>query len=184
MRETTIARSYAEALFELGQRHGESEDYATAFHELVGLYDREPIVRLFLLTPKVEPEEKKRVLDTALEGRVPPLFLNFVKVVIDKRRQRLLDLIAREYDAILDESLGRLHVQVTLARDPDERMEEDIRAELTRVLGRKVVPHIQVDPAILGGVIARYGDKVLDGSLRRRLRSMRRRLLEAQLPGS
>ncbi len=182
MRESTIAGSYAEALFELGERHQAHDAYAAALHELVSLIERVPAVRLFLDSPKIEAAERKAVLERALAGRVPPLFLNFLRVVLDKRRQRLLPAIGREYDALLDERAGRLHVQVTLAREPDERTEEDLRAELSRVLGRNVVPHVQVDPRILGGLVVRFGDKVMDGSLRRRLVGMRRRLLEAELP--
>lgn len=184
MRDTTVARSYAETLFELGQRHGESERFAAAFREIVGLLEREPRVRLFLDTPKIDPAEKKGVLEEALRGQVPQLFINFLKVVVDKGRQRALPAMAREYDAILDEHLGRLHVDVTLAREPDERTEEDIVAELSRVIGRKVVPHVHVDPDILGGMIARYEDKVLDGSLRHRLQSLRRHLMATGLSGS
>lgn len=182
MRETTIARSYAEALFELGERFDAHEAFAAAFHELAGLIEREPGVRTFLESPRIHPQDKKAALERALDGRVPRLFLNFVLVLVDKRRQGLLAKIAHEYDTLLDEHSGRIHVRVTLAREPDERMEEDIQAELSRLLGRKVIAHVQVDPRILGGLVARWGDRVLDGSLRRRLAGMRRRMLEAELP--
>ena len=184
MRETTVARNYAEALFELGERHGQREAFASAVDELAGLLDQEPRLRAFLESPKVETEDKKGVLRRALEDRVPPLFLNFLMVVLDKRRQRLLREIAREYHALLDERLGRLHAQVTLAREPDERFEQEIAADLSKILGRQVIPHVQVNPQILGGIVVRYGDRVLDGSLRRRLVSLRRRLVEAELPKS
>ena len=181
MRDATIARSYAEALFELGERHEAHAAYAEAFHQLRALIEREPGVRLFLQSPKIEAPEKKAVLQKALEGRVPQLFLNFILVVLDKRRQRLLPEISREYDTLLDERSGRLHVEVTMAREPDERAEEDLRAELSRILGKRVIPHVVVNPKILGGLVVRYGDKVMDGSVRRRLSGLRRRLLEVEL---
>ncbi|HEX7117867.1 MAG TPA: ATP synthase F1 subunit delta [Longimicrobiales bacterium] len=184
MREATVARNYAEALFDVAERHGQREMFASAMDELAGLLDGEPTLRAFLESPKVETGEKKGVLKRALEERVPALFLNFLMVVLDKRRQRLLREIAREYHALLDERLGRLHVQVTLAREPDERYEQEIAADLSKVLGRQVIPHVQVNPQILGGIVVRYGDRVLDGSLRRRLVSLRRRLVEAELPKS
>lgn len=184
MRDSTIARSYAEALLALGQRHDQAEAFATAIDDMAAILEAEPGLSRFLETPKVEPEEKKRVLKMALQGRVPPLFLNFLLVVFDKRRQRLIREIAREYRTLLDEHLGRIHVQVTLAREPDERMEREISEDLSKKLGRIVVPHVRVDPQILGGIVVRYGDRVLDGSLRRRLMSLRRRLLQAGLPAS
>lgn len=177
MRETTIARSYAEALYDIGDRHGLREEFASAFDRLTAILDAEPRVRLFLETPKVEPEAKKGVLEDALRDRVPELFLNFMMVVLEKRRQRLIPHIGREYHAVLDERLGRVHVQVTLAREPDESMRAEITERLGRMLDRAVVPHFRADPQIIGGIIVRYGDRVLDGSVRRRLTSMRRRLL-------
>jgi F-type H+-transporting ATPase subunit delta len=68
-----------------------------------------------------------------------------------------------------------------MAREPDERAEEDLRAELSRILGKRVIPHVVVNPKILGGLVVRYGDKVMDGSVRRRLSGLRRRLLEVEL---
>jgi len=182
VRETTVARSYAEALFELGRRHDQLEVYADALDVVTGLLDTQPTIRTFLESPTVEPAAKKGVLTDALGDRVPRPFLNFLLVVIDKRRQRLLPEIAREYHSLLDEHLGRLHVQVTLAREPDARTGDEIKTALSAALGRTVVPHFRVDPRIIGGMIVRYGDRVLDGSLRSRLNSLRRQLMAAELP--
>ena len=182
MRETTVARSYAEALFDLGRRHDRLEAFASALDVVNGLLETQPEIRTFLQAPTVEPERKKRVLREALRDRAPALFVNFLLVVVDKGRQRLLPEIGREYHALLDQHLGRMHVQVTVAREPDERMEEEIAAALSGMLSRTVVPHFRVDPRILGGMVVRYGDRVLDGSLRSRLNSLRRQLLAAELP--
>jgi len=182
VRETTVARSYAEALFELGQRHRQLEVYADALNVVTGLLETQPQIRTFLESPTVEPAAKKGVLTDALGNRVPRPFLNFLLVVIDKGRQRLLPEIAREYNALLDEHLGRVHVQVTLAREADARTSEEIKAALSSALGRTVVPHFRVDPRIIGGLIVRYEDRVLDGSLRSRLNTLRRQLLAAELP--
>lgn len=181
MRDTTIARNYAQVLFALGERHGEQAAMAAALDELVATLDAEPQVRRFLETPKVELTAKKGVVDEALRGRVPPLFLNFVHVVLERGRQRVLGEVAREYRTLADERAGRVHVRVTLAREPDERLEREIAADLSRILKKTVLPHVRVDPHILGGIVVRYGDRVLDGSLRRRLLSLRHRLLEADL---
>lgn len=179
---TTIGRSYAEALFALGQKTGEDETYARAFETFVALLESDDRIRDFLGSPKIDVAAKKDVLARALEDRVPRLFLNFLLVVLDKRRQRFVPEIAREYRRLVDERLGRLHVQITLAHEPDERMEHEVATELGRLMGKRVIPHVRVDPSILGGIIVRSGDRVLDGSLRRRLLSLRQRLLEAALP--
>ena len=91
MRDSTIARNYAMALFELGLRHGEAEEYATAFQSLSDLLS-ESRVRRFLDTPKIEVAAKQAAVRKALSGRVPERLLRFVLVVIAKRRERILDV--------------------------------------------------------------------------------------------
>lgn len=182
MRGTTVARSYAAALFELGEKHNAHDELAAGLNTLVSLLEADPIIRTFLETPKLDVQRKQRALRAALEGQVSPLFMNFVLLVLRKRRQRLLRDIAREYGGLLDEKMNRVHAQVTLAHEPDDATEERITRELSRILGKTVVPHVLVNPEILGGIIVRYGDRVMDGSLRRQLLALRHRLVDVALP--
>jgi F-type H+-transporting ATPase subunit delta len=182
VRDTTVARSYAAALFELGEKHGAHDELALGLNTLTSLLDADPLIRTFVETPKLDVQRKQRVLRGALEHRVSPLFMNFLLVVLRKRRQRLLRDMAREYGALLDEKMNRVHTQVTLAHEPDDATEERIRNELSRILGKTVVPHVHVNPDIVGGIIVRYGDRVLDGSLRRQLLGLRHRLVDVALP--
>lgn len=182
MRERTVARNYASALFEMGLSHDEHEAYAVAFRALSELLTEDPRIQQFLATPKVEPAEKEATLRRALERRVPERFLRFVLVVLRKRRQVMLPLIAEEYQTLVDEHSGRIHASVTLAREPDEATTTLIAERLSSMLGKSVVPHIRVDPEILGGLVVRYGDRALDGSLRRQLTSLKRDMMHATLP--
>ena len=182
MEATTVARNYGDVLFELAERNQAHDQYSTALEELVGLLEQEARLRTFLETPKLSTDEKKRVLRLALAERVPRPFLNFVMIVIDKRRQRLLPLIAEEYRSRVDRKFNRLDVEVVLASDPDERLEEEIRSGLSERLGRTIVPRFRIQPEIIGGAIVRYGDNVIDGSLRRQLLALRRRMTLAVLP--
>lgn len=181
MDNATIARSYATALFELAGRSGDTEAMSRAFASVNAAVGSTPRFSDFLRSPKIEVDEKKGVLRTAFEAHVPPVFMNFLMVVLDKRRQRLLREIAREYDLLMDEKLGRVNVSVTLAHEPDAAEVADITASLERLTGKAVMPHMHVDAEILGGIIVRYGDRLLDGSLRRQLISLRGRLLEASI---
>lgn len=182
MRERTVARNYASALFDLGLSHSEEEAYASAFAALSDTLASDPRIQLFLATPKVEPVAKEGALREALDGRVPERFLRFVLVVLRKRRQSLLPLIAEEYQTLVDEHSGRIHAHVTLARTPDEATTALIADRLSTILGKTVVPHIRVNPEILGGLVVRYGDRALDGSLRRQLLSLKREMMHATLP--
>jgi F-type H+-transporting ATPase subunit delta len=177
MRSATVARSYAEGVFDLAQKHNLHNEFAAGFQAL-NVVLGEPSVRTFLVSPKLDVKTKKTVLRAALGNRVHPLFLNFLQVVIDKRRQGILADISEQYFGLLDEAQGRMHVQVTVAREATPELQQDISARLSEIFGKTVLPHIHVDRRILGGIIVRHQDKVIDGSLRRRLLAMRRRLLE------
>jgi F-type H+-transporting ATPase subunit delta len=180
--ETTVSRSYAEALFALGEKLNQHDSFSASLEGLDATLQSTPQLRAFLASPKIRADAKKQTLRTALGGRAHPVFLNFMMVLVDKRRQRLLQEITSEYRSLLDERLGRLNVQVTVARPVDAQTEKGIAEKLSKSLGKQVIPHISVNKDILGGIIVRFGDRVLDGSLRRRLMSMRRRLLDAGLP--
>jgi F-type H+-transporting ATPase subunit delta len=181
VRANTVARSYAEALFELGQRTGRHQEFAASMQAIEALLAADARVRNFLYSPQLDAATKKAALKRALGGRVHPHFLNFLMIVLDKRRQRLLPEIGPAYRTLLDEHLGLLNVRVTLAHEPDERAEEEITTELSRILGRKVIPHIDVDSGILGGIVVRYGDRLMDGSLRRKLMRLRSRMLDTRV---
>ncbi len=181
MRQSTIARNYAEALFDLADRDGVTEAYGDAMETVARLLDEAPDVRRFLETPRVAREAKKRVLRESLEDEVPGPVLHFLFLVLDKRRQRILRSIAEEYHLLLDERLGRTHVDVTVARSLEPGELDELRGSLSALLGQEAIPHVRVRPEIVGGIIFRSGDTIFDGSIRRRLDQMRRQLLSADV---
>jgi F-type H+-transporting ATPase subunit delta len=182
-----IARNYAETLLALARRQGGGaavNKYAAALDEVAELLRREPRVREFLETPRVGEVEKKRVVREAFSGRVPEPFLRFLLVLVDKRRQALLGQIADEYRALVDDMENRVRAEITVAAAPTPELEREIVGTLERKLGHTVIATFRVDPSLLGGVMIRVGDQILDGSVRRRLASLRRRLLEVRMPGT
>jgi F-type H+-transporting ATPase subunit delta len=184
VRAQIIARNYAETLLELARRHGGQptvEEFGGAMETLAALV-AEPQVREFLATPRIPAEARKEALGKALRGRVPELFLRFVLVVVDKRRQLLLGDIAAEYRALVDELTGRVRVSVSISHAPDAALQEQIGTALAARLGKTVIPTFTVDPELLGGLVVRVGDEILDGSVRTRAAHLRRRLTEAALP--
>lgn len=182
MRDRTIARNYAETLFALGERHGALEAYGDGIGGVARLLDESPEFRLFLETPRVDASAKKEVVRKAFGDALPRPLLNFLLLTIDKRRQGLLGAIAREYGDLMDGHEGRAHVEVTVARPLDDATVDTLAERLSRVLGVRAIPRVQVKPGILGGVVIRAGDTIYDGSLRRRLETMRRQLMAAELP--
>jgi F-type H+-transporting ATPase subunit delta len=176
LRSETIARNYAETLFELGERDGNTERYADLLDAVAAAIEQTPRVQAVLMSPKVPKSEKARILAGALQ-ETPREFVLFLQAMIKRGRQQLLREIATEYLGLLDQKLDRVRAGVTLARTPDERLKRAIQDALSRQLGKQVIPAFTVDPEILGGTIVRVGERVLDGSVRRRMTKLRRQLL-------
>ncbi len=177
MRETSIARNYAEALFELGEKTGESERFGDLIEGVGGAIEADESIRVVLESPNVTKAAKQELLARALKNRAPDAFIRFLAAVVKRSRQRIIPAIARQYLELLDVKFDRVHASVAMARTPDQALQDAVRKSLSEVLGKEVIAHYREDPGILGGVIVRVGDRVMDGSLRRRLKILRRQML-------
>lgn len=185
MGPTVIARNYAETLFELARRHGGDptvDEYASAIADVAGILEQEPLVREFLETPRVSVESKRNALRASFGGRVPDLFLRFLMVVVENRRQGVIGEIAEQYGALVDEARGRVRAEILLAREADEGLRAEIVSSLERRTGKRVIAEFSVDPSLIGGIVVRVGGEILDGSLRRRAEGLRRKMIRAKLP--
>jgi F-type H+-transporting ATPase subunit delta len=173
-----VARNYADTLFSLAERGGAQEEWLVLLGEIGSLYRESPVFRAFLHTPRVSPDEKKQLLRSVLGDRYPDAFVRFLQVVIDKRRQGLLPLMEEAYREILNERTGRVHASVTLPFEADAPFRAELERALSAVLDGEVTADFRTDEQIIGGLVVRVKDRVLDGSVRRRLQLMRRALLE------
>ena len=177
MRDATIARNYAEALLALARKAGALDGWGTMLLAVSDAVTTDKRLTNFLAAPQVSATQKKAVLEKAFGPVLPRLLVRFLQKLVDNRRQALIPEIAVEYANLVDESEGRVHAQVTLAREANETERSAIARQLSAALGKTVVPHVSVNPAILGGVIVKFGDTVMDGSVRKRLATLRSRLM-------
>ena len=177
MNESTIGRNYAEALIILARKTDEVEEYGALLNAIAVAMNEDQTLRTFLESPKLSASHKIEILEKALGRRVPKLFLRYLETVIQKRRQMLIPEIASEYQTLVDAAENRLHANVTVARDTSEPEREALARQLSRLFGKRVVPHITTNPAIIGGLIVKVGDTVMDGSVRRRLSVLKQRML-------
>ncbi len=182
MRDETIALRYAETLFDLAERHEGVEAYGEGIELVGGLLDDHPDFRRLLETPRVNADAKKAVVRKVFGDVLPKKLVSFLMVVIDKRRQRLLQAISLQFHLLVDQHRNRTHVEVTVARQLDDHAVAELARRLTGILGKEAILHVQVRPQLLGGVVVRTGDTIYDGSLRRRIEDMRRQMLAAELP--
>ena len=177
MHSSTISRNYAETLLTLARKADDTAGWGVTLAQLTNAIQTDKTLRMFLESPRVAADVKTTVLSRALSDRVPYLFLRFLQQLVKNRRQAMIPEISAEYNSMLDKVEGRVFARVTVSRDISEAERESITTQLSKNLGKQVVPQIVVDPAILGGIIVRIGDTVMDGSVSRKLSLLRRRMV-------
>lgn len=177
MRNTTIAHNYAEALLELARRAKDLRGWGGLINGIADAMGADQKLRAFLETPRVDAATKNKVLRKALADRAPSKFVRFVESVVMHRRQMLLPVIAQEYMDLVDAAENRMHANVTVAKQVDDTTQKMIADRLSKVFDKTVVPHLTVDDRILGGLVVRVGDTVMDGSIRRKLGTLKQKML-------
>jgi F-type H+-transporting ATPase subunit delta len=182
MSRLAVARNYADTLLALADRTDGAEAWLALIGEVAALYREVPPFRAFLETPRVSLADKREVIRSVFDERYPESFIRFMLVLMEKRRQSLLPEIEIAARELQDERTGRVHAAVTMTVDPDPDLKAEIEAALGRVLGREVTADFGRDPRLVGGMIVRVKDRVLDGSVRRQLQLMRRALIEEAGP--
>jgi F-type H+-transporting ATPase subunit delta len=174
MRRSAAARRYARALFALAREVDRVEPVRRELDQIAALLAQSSELRRVLLTPLHPTAERKAVLHeigrrVGQSGEVG----HFLSFLIDQRRLVDFASIHEEYGRLADEASGRTTAKVIAASELGEERAERLRRALTRRTGREVQLDVEVDPSLLGGVIAKVGDLVFDGSLRSQLRQLR-----------
>lgn len=180
MKSTTVAKNYAEALLTAAGTGGRVELFGRLMDAVAGAVAADVTIAVVLESPRVAKPVKAKLLADALEGAAPIEFVRFLQAVIRRGRQGLLGEISQQYQSLVDIKENRVHAGVTLTAAPDDQLQQQIVDRLTKVLGKEVRAHFRSDGGILGGVIVRVGDRVYDGSLKRRLSLLKRRMLTGE----
>ncbi len=177
MREPTIAKNYAEALLDLAQKDGDLAKWGRLIDQVSEAMQSDAKLFTFLQSPRIAASEKNRILSAALEGQVPNTFIRFLQAMVKNRRQMLIPQVATQFHTLVDVVENRVHAAVTVAKPASEADQKLIADRLSKIVGKQVVPHFHVNPAIIGGLVVRVGDTVLDGSVRKRLATLKSRML-------
>ncbi len=179
MKDVRVAKRYAAALFGIAKRDN-ILDAVTADVLLIERFIAEvPYLRAVLLQPLVSEAKKDKVATDAFSDRVTATSLNFVKLLIRKRREDLIDECIREYRALVAESQNRVDAVATTAVAITPQQTTQLILSLERLTGKNVSLTTVIDPDILGGTIVRMGDTIIDGSVRGRLARLEQQLMGA-----
>lgn len=170
--------TYAEALFEAARERNELEEVLSDLGEFIGaLHDSEEL-RLFFYGGQIPERQKRRALDGLTEG-MKTSTTNFLKVLVDNGREEILEEVLARYEELVKEHLGRIEVEVTTAVELSEDQRGRLKERLAEVLGgQEIILETNVDPGLVGGAVFRYGGRMMDGSIRGRLESLREGMLE------
>lgn len=179
---SAVANRYARALVDLVLAPGsplKPEDAVAQLRATEQTIEQSPELRNALLTPAIQNSRKRAVMAKLIdELHGSHLIRNFVFVLIDRRRIGMIAEIREAFEILLDERLGFVRAEVTSAAALDERRSTSLQAELSQLTGKRMRLRFAVDTSLLGGVVARIGSTVYDGSLRGQLTQLRRQLTE------
>jgi len=170
MASGSLARRYAKAVLELGN----TEKISADLRQLAGAMKTSAELQQALTNPAIRRGDRRKVLDGLLQRIVAHgLTKNLVYLLLDGERLGALPSISRELDAMMEAKGGRITAEVTSAQPLDPSQLSQITAALEKLSGKKVDVHSKADPNLLGGVVAKVGDRVYDGSLKTQLRNLR-----------
>ncbi len=164
---------YASALFELAQAEGELKKVEREFYSVARAVAGSDELRDTLSDPKLPLDRKHAILDDLVGGRVSGVTVNMLQLVVSQGRASDIPAIAERLAGRAAASAGKQIAEVRSAIELDEATVERLAAALAKATGREVEVRTVVDPSVVGGIVARIGDTVIDGSVRRRLESLR-----------
>ena len=181
MLKTGIAQRYAKALFLAALEKGAADEVFGDVESFLAARGKTPALRKIFESPQILTEEKHRLLDRLLQGRIHKLFLDLLHVLIDKKRIMFAGDICEAYRHFYEKHKGIIEVKAITAVPLEDEQAERLVRKLEEQTKKKVLLTRVVDPAIIGGVILKMEDQLIDGSVRCQLDEMKRRLVETKV---
>jgi F-type H+-transporting ATPase subunit delta len=173
-----IAQVYARSLFEVAQERGLLDELRDELAEFADALSDNRQMAIFFFSPYFSTEEKKDGLRRAVRG-ANPYFMNFLETLIERHRMPVIFRIRTQYQALWDDVHQLLPVQITSAVPLGQDTVESVGARIGKQTGKQITMSSTVDPEILGGIVLRVGNFILDASIRSRLDQLRRQVAQA-----
>jgi F-type H+-transporting ATPase subunit delta len=173
-----IADVYARSLFEVAQEQDSLDEIHEQLGEFADAVSENRDLQVFLFSPYFSAQEKKESLGKLVKGADDNLF-RFLELLAERHRMPIVFRVRRAFDDVWAEERKRLEVQVTSAVELDDDTVESIGKRIEEETGRDVQLSSRVDPDVIGGIVLRVGNKILDASVRARLERVRRQVRSA-----
>jgi F-type H+-transporting ATPase subunit delta len=173
-----LTDTYARVLFGLASEEDRIDAVRDDLLLLLILVERDPEFIRVLVSPYFSPDYKRQLLYRVFSGRITPLTLEFLVTLVRHRRTAILQPVVDLYSRLWDRHNGLTDVTVTLAKPPDEEEIRLFSQDIESALSRQIRLKVRLDPKILGGIVIRYDDRVMNNSLRGRLDQAVRQILQ------
>jgi F-type H+-transporting ATPase subunit delta len=178
---SNISKRYARAFFEIAGEEKKLAQYYNELSQFSSIITQDKNLRQFLANPVFEQENKKEVVEKIIDKLQPsPMTVNFLKLLVDKKRIEILPDIASCYRQLMDEALKKVRVHLKTAFPLSDELQAFIGSSLEKATGKQVEITMEKDPTLLGGVVIGVGDTLYDGSIKNQLNNMRNLLGEAR----
>ncbi|MBU2452680.1 MAG: F0F1 ATP synthase subunit delta [Proteobacteria bacterium] len=181
MKNLAVSRRYAKALILIGQEDGQAEHYNAELESVVGLFDTQEDFEKALTNPLYNKNNRKKVLEAVLAATdLSAIMKSFLTLLFDKGRIGFLREIASYYNDLADELKGVVKASIVSATELSQDAVDKIKEALSKMTGKNIVLNVEQDPNLIGGVVTRLGDLVLDGSVKTQLINMRETLKKGE----
>ena len=172
-----LARKYGTAIFEIANEDNKLEEYGRELADVSQAIFAKEELKDFLTNPQIQPEDKKQVLLRLLKDQVSPMMMNFLLLLVDKRRIVLLEAINDCYQELSNKAQGIIVADVTTAYELKAELRSRLSSKLESVTGKKIQLRTHQDRSIIGGVVVKIGDTRIDGSVIGRLQALKAELM-------
>jgi F-type H+-transporting ATPase subunit delta len=181
VKNTLIARRYAKALFAVGKEEAAFDDYSSTLNAMAELYSTTPEVPDALTNPLYPLEVREKVMEEIIKSMgASAVMANFFKLLVQKRRANILPDVAEVFQAMVDEDRNMCQGTVVTATELSPELSEKVKATLEKITGKQVALATGVDPSIIGGIVAKVGDLVLDGSIKSQLAGLKESIVGSE----
>lgn len=181
MLNKSVARRYAEAFFAIAQEQQQVDLFQKEISEIAETISAHDELGVYMDHVLIPPKDKKEIISRLFAGKVSEVTLNFVRLVIDKRRANYFGAITEEYKAMADNSRNVLKADFVSARHVDKEDITELEKALSSATGKQVRINLTIDPSLIGGVKVRVGDRVIDASVVKKLEMLKSSLIQAKI---
>lgn len=176
MRDRKVAVRYAGALLASAKGGGVLTGVAESFAGVLQVLEANRDLKVFLYSPQVRTEEKKELLEKVFGGRIEPVLLHFIDLLIDKKRIENVADIGEEFADQVEADQGVVRARVVTAVDLSADLADALKQRLATMTGARIILEKKIDPAVIGGVCVTMGDRILDGTVRTNLDLLKKKL--------